>query len=514
MTVSRRETLGFLAALGALTGAPALSQDSETASDFGLDLGAPGPFGPDTVKDLARSLATQPYKAPPKVPQDWLDLTYDQYKSIWFDTRNALWRDTDKPLRLEFFPAGLYFPSPIHVHAVENGQAREVLFNWEAFDKTDKVPEMPITEAVGYSGFRLHGELLGPGNWQEYAVFQGASYFRAVGSGMFYGLSARGLSLNTGEPQGEEFPDFRQFWVETPAEGQGHTIIHALMDSPSVTGAYRFQIAKGETTLMKIDATLFPRTDLYHVGIAPGTSMFFFDETNRHRFDDFRPVVHDSDGLLIENGAGEILWRPLANPSTLQTSFFVDENPRGFGLIQRERDLHDFADLEAHYHQRPSLWVEPLGDWGKGAVQLVEIPTDREIYDNIVAYWRPEAPLATGGEYDFSYRLYWCWEPPLHKDVSKVLNTRMGSRWYGDRVVTVDFAPHTMLPLDPEEVTIHISANTGEISSGILQRNPETGGLRLGFSYDPGEATAMEMRAQLLVGDKPVTEVWLYRWTA
>ena len=512
MSVSRRKAMAILAAFGAVSGTRGFAQDDEF--DFGLDLGEAKPFDENTVKDMARALAAEPYAAPPKVPQEWLDLSYDAYKSIWFDTRNALWRNEDKPLRLEFFPAGLYFPSPIHVHTVEGGETREILFNWDAFDKTDKVPDLPVNEAVGYSGFRLHGELLGEDNWQEYAVFQGASYFRAVGKDMFYGLSARGLALKTGDPDGEEFPDFRQFWVETPEAGQGYTVIHALLDSPSVSGAYRIQIAKGETTLMKVDATLFPRVDLPHVGIAPGTSMFFFDETNRHRFDDFRPAVHDSDGLLIENGAGELLWRPLANPTTLQTSYFVDQNPRGFGLVQRERDLAKFADLEAHYQDRPTLWVEPVGEWGDGAVQLVEIPTDREIYDNIVAYWRPAAPLVAGQEHAFSYRLYWCNQPPLHADLAKVLNTRMGHRWYGDRVVTVDFAPHTKLPADPEGVTIHVSSDVGTVSAGILQHNPETGGLRLGFSYDPGEATAMEMRAQLIVGDVPASEVWLYRWTA
>ena len=360
MTVSRRKALAMLSALGALSGTRGFAQDDEL--EFGLDLGEAKPFGPDTVKEMARELASKPYAPPPKVPQEWLDLTYDEYKSIWFDTRNALWRDEDKPLRLEFFPAGLYFPSPIHVHAVEDGQAHDILFNWDAFDKTDKVPDMPINDAVGYSGFRLHGELLGEDNWQEYAVFQGASYFRAVGKDMFYGLSARGLALKTGDPDGEEFPDFRQFWVETPEAGQGYTVIHVLLDSPSVSGAYRIQIAKGETTLMKVDMTLFPRVDLDHVGIAPGTSMFFFDETNRFGFDDFRPAVHDSDGLLIENGAGEVLWRPLANPSALQTSFFVDQSPRGFGLVQRERDIAKYADLEAHYQDRP----DPLGRTHRG----------------------------------------------------------------------------------------------------------------------------------------------------
>ncbi|MEO0911879.1 MAG: glucan biosynthesis protein G [Pseudomonadota bacterium] len=482
----------------------------------GLGLGPEEPFSPDRVVERARALAAEAYKEPPQVPPEWLDISYDQYRAIWFDTRNALWNDTDRPARLEFFAPGLYFPSPVEMHAVseDGATASQIAFALEAFDKTDKFPDLPITDAVGYSGLRIHGEIEKPGVFQEYAVFQGASYFRAVAKGQVYGLSARGLAVNTAGSETEEFPAFRAFWIEAPAPGATEVTVHALLDSPSVAGAYRFVISPGERTVMDVEATLFPRETLEHVGIAAGTSMFLFDETNRTKFDDFRPAVHDSDGLLIENGAGERLWRPLANPGKLQVSSFVDDNPKGFGLMQRPRDLADYADLEAHYHNRPGLWVTPGEDWGKGSVTLVEIPADKEIYDNVVAYWRPREAMVAKGEYRFNYRLDWCDAAPIVMNRAPVLNTRMGAREGGGRIATVDFADHGAIPQDLDKVTRHISSNRGKVSKGILQRNPETGGVRLGFSFTPPENRSMELRAQLLVEGRTISEVWLYRWTA
>ena len=397
---------------------------------------------------------------------------------------------------------------------MSDGSARRVEFDFAVFDTTDQLPDLPMDETLGYSGLRFLGELEKPGVFQEYSVFQGASYFRAIGKGHIYGLSARGIALNTGAPEGEEFPEFRKFWIERPDPGSGEVILHCLLDGPSVAGAYRFRIMPGATTVMDVEATLFPRVPLENVGVAAETSMFFFDQTNRHRFDDFRPAVHDSDGLMIRNGAGEHIWRPLANPTSLQISSFVDDNPQGFGLMQRARRFSDFADLQAKYHRRPGLWVEPGEDWGPGAVTLVEIPTDREIYDNIVAYWRPREALAAGQGHRFTYRLHWCSDAPVARDRAHVLNTHMGKGFSTRRVAAIDFAPHPMTPRDPGEITPHVSTNRGEVTGGILQMNPETGGLRLDFGFEPPEERGMELRAQLVLPDgKPVSEVWLYRWT-
>ncbi|MHA6265076.1 glucan biosynthesis protein [Arenibacterium sp. CAU 1754] len=471
-------------------------------------------FSHDTVVEQARRRAADLYQPRPEVPQAWRDLTYEQYKSIWFRHDAALWRGSDTPYEVDFFHPGLYFPRAIHVNTVQEGMAQPVPFDLADFDRTDKVPALPVDDTLGFSGLRLRTELTEPGRKNEFCVFQGASYFRAIGFDQIYGLSARGLALKTADPMGEEFPEFTDFWLETPRPGQRNLVLHALLDSPSVTGAYRFDITPGPACVIEVQATLFPRVDLTHVGLGPLTSMFLFDETNRTRFDDFRPAVHDNDGLMILNGAGEVLWRPLANPKQLQVSSFVDTSPRGFGLMQRARHIGDFADLEALYHKRPGVWVEPHGDWGQGAVTLVEIPADQEIYDNIVAYWRPQTPLATGQRHDIAYRLTWGAQAPVETGLPRVINTRTGARLKGGRIVTIDFESDPAFDAGPDAITAHISSPHVETSAGVLQRNPETGGLRLAFSFDPGDRPLVELRAQLRRDGTPASEVWLYRWTA
>lgn len=471
-------------------------------------------FDPADIVARAEAMAQRAYRPRPTIPEDWRNLSYELYKSIWFRPPDALWQDEDRPYAVDFFHPGLYFPRGLTIHEVRDGMDMAVPFDLSKFDKTDKVPDLTIDDTLGYSGFRLRTELSEPGIRNEFCVFQGASYFRAIGAGQIYGLSARGLAIGTASPQGEEFPDFTEFWLETPKPGEKHITVHALLDSPSVTGAYRFVILPGETCEMDVTATLFPRKRLNNVGLGPLTSMFFFDGTNRHRFEDFRPAVHDNDGLMIVNGMGEHLWRPLANPKTLQISSFSDRNPRGFGLMQRSRKFSDFADLQAHYHKRPGLWVEPQGDWGQGSVVLVEIPTDREIYDNIVAYWRPTEDLQPGERYDFQYRLTWCNDPPPALELPRVTDTLLGKHNESDAyVVKIDYVADPM-HADPEALTIHLHSNQMEIGPGRLERNPETGGLRLGFDFDPGDLPLVEIRAQLRLDGKMASEVWLYRWTA
>lgn len=473
------------------------------------------PFGPETVVEMARALSVEPFGLRPSVPEPWRTLTYDEYRKIWFNTSKAIWEGTDLPFRMDLFHPGLYFPRAVEVDVVLDDTANRLAFDYALFDKTDDAPDLPIDETMGYSGLRLRHKFPGEANYREFAVFQGASYFRAIGAAQNYGLSARGLALKTGDAEGEEFPDFTRMWVEAPVMGDDAIVVHALLDSPSVAGAYRFVIRPGEACTMDVTATLFPRVDLDHVGIAPLTSMFLYDETNRPRFDDFRPAIHDSDGLLIWNGLGEMLWRPLANPVQLQISSFVDDTPRGFGLMQRANKLSDFADLEANYHLRPSLWIEPGEDWGRGVVRLVEIPSDKEIYDNIVAYWRPRDPIVAGSEAQFSYRMTWGDAAPQRRDVARVLNTHMGRNFNRDRwLAAIDFAQHPALDGDLSEISIQVSSGSADVSEGILQRNPETGGARLAFTFDPGDRRAAEMRAQLRKDGTTVSEVWLYRWTA
>lgn len=509
--LSRRTLLSWIGGMSALGLTPAWGQ--EAAERAGMTLGAPSAFDPAMVVARARALGAAAYVLPPPVSQDWLDLSYDAFRGIWFDTRHTLFRGSPGAVQAEFFVAGLYFPHKIGLNAVEKGQSREIAFELRAFDVTDQFPALP-EDGTGFAGFRLLGELVAEDRFQEYAVFQGASYFRAIGRGLAYGISARGLALNTAGDGPEEFPVFRDFWIEAAEPDATTVIVHALLDSPSVAGAYTFRITKGETTVIEVASHLFPRVDLATAGIAPGTSMFLFSDINRTRFDDFREAVHDSDGLLMLNGAGEALWRPLTNPRAVEVSAFGDTAPRGFGLMQRARQPGDYNDLVAHYERRPSLWVEPLGDWGPGAVMLVEIPTDKEINDNIVAFWRPAAPLIAGQEHRFDYRLHWSATAPVEGVVAPVIHSRTGARVFEEgRIFSIDYAAHPALGSDPDLIEARISTSAGEISAQLLQVNPATGGMRLDFTLK-GDAPVAELRAELWRNGRPVAEVWLNRWVA
>ena len=507
--LSRRHLLALMGGLSSLGLAPAWAEG--TPERAGMTLGAPEPFAPAMVIDRARALAAAPHVPPPPVAQAWLDLSYDDFRGIWFDTRHALFRGEPGAVQAEFFVAGLYFPHRIGLNAVSDGQQRPITFELRTFDTTDRFPALP-EDGTGFAGFRLLGELVAPDRFQEYAVFQGASYFRAIGRDQAYGLSARGLAIDTAINGPEEFPVFRDFWIEAADPGAPTAVVHALLDSPSVAGAFTFRITKGATTVMEVTSHLFPRVDIATAGIAPGTSMFLFSDINRTRFDDFREAVHDSDGLLMLNGAGEMIWRPITNPRALEVSAFADTSPRGFGLMQRARQPGDYNDLVAHYERRPSLWVEPLGDWGPGAVMLVEIPTDKEINDNIVAFWRPAAPLAAGTEHRFDYRLHWTAAAPVEGLVAPVTHTRTGARIFEDgRIFTIDYGAHPALGTDPALIEPRVSASSGEVSSTLVQLNPATGGMRLDFTLR-GQAPVTELRAELWRAGRPVAEVWLNRW--
>ena len=555
-TQTRRTVLqgaaGMLTAFGMPAGIARAATDSGRHVPFPLPLSEPVPFSREGLIAQVRALAAKPYTAPPKVPQAWRDLTYDQYRRIEFKHDSAVWYDGADGMALEFMPPGLYFEEAVEIFVGDgDGAMRQVVFDPRAFRFRSGVPDLPVDETVGFSGIRLLGTHTLGAPRSEFAVFQGASYFRAIGWGQTYGLSARGLALGTASEEGEEFPAFRKFYIEDASDKTTTMRVHAVLDGPSVAGLYTFEIAhphdfgdsRLRATVMDVRANLFPRRDLSVVGIAPLTSMYLFGPTTPARFDDFRPAVHDSQGLLMDNGAGERLWRPLANPGALQVSSFVDENPRGFGLVQRERDFAAYQDLEANYHDRPSLWVAPRGDWGRGAVTLVEIPADREIFDNIVAFWRPREPLAAGAEHELAYELRWgaqsgpeSWRihPWSSQKDLPVAATRIGARpSFGTqakpgRLVVIDYGrgrgevlPDTEGQLGPAEswrewldsVDVHVSSNGAPVSKGIVQRNRETGSVRLAFHFDPGTRTSVELRAQLMRQGRRISEVWLYRWT-
>jgi glucans biosynthesis protein len=366
------------------------------------------PFDYAWLKGQAHKLAGNPFLPSQDVqPPAMAKLSYDQFQSLRFRADHALWGNAGLEFRLQFFHVGRTFTEAVRLYEIVDGQAREIVYDpaMFEFDKAGIDPKL-MRDHVGFAGFRVQFVT----DWRDdVAAFLGASYFRAVGGDTRqYGLSARALAVDTAFPRPEEFPRFTSFWFERPQKDSGTLTIYALMDSPSIAGALRFQLVPGGTMVMDIDSALYPRKPIERLGVAPLTSMFFYGENDRRGANDWRPEIHDSDGLSMWTGAGEWIWRPLTNPGQLHFSSLLDENPRGFGLLQRDRNFDHYQDDGVYYDRRPSLWVEPKpGGWGKGSVQLVEIPTVDETFDNIVAFWNPAEKPKAGQELLFGYRLHW-----------------------------------------------------------------------------------------------------------
>ena len=490
---------------------PALAQDNKDNKQDKPD--KPAPFEAASARAIARDLAQKPYRPPDnKLPDALKDLTYDRYRMIRFQPDHALWRGDGLPFQLQFFHRGFYYENRVDIFEVKDGLATPIVYSPAMFSFGDQ-PVPDIKGNLGFAGFRIHGPINRPDYFDEIGVFLGASYFRAVAKGLTYGLSARGLSLNTADPKGEEFPNFRTFWVERPAKGASSLVVHALLDSESAAAAFRFTIRPGETTIYDVEATLFPRVQIDQIGLGSLTSMYFFGANDRGGVDDFRPEVHDSDGLSIQNGGGEQIWRPLNNPADLQVSAFIDNNPRGFGLMQRQRDFRTYQDLEARYEKRPSAFVEPIGDWGEGAVNLVEIPTTTEINDNIVSFWRPRSPTRAKGEYAYTYRIHWGTHVPKPLPQALTVATRVGGGKDETRLIVIDFAGDNLKTVPPVDIRASVWSDRGKVQNVVSHPNPESGGIRVSFQLAPGGEKAVELRVQLMRGDDPLSEVWMDRWT-
>ena len=475
-------------------------------------------FSRQWLESRAAALANSAY-APRSMAADnpLRALDYDQYRRIVFNPAAAIWRSESVPYQLQLFHPGWLHTEPVDIFLMDNGLARRLPFATSVFDYHPSLDPVAAEDAGGYAGFRIHTPINTPARYEEFLVFLGASYFRAVGRNQFYGLSARGLAVNTVGSGGEEFPRFTAFWIEKPAPESQQIRVHALLDSRSVTGAYHFLVKPGDTTRLDVEATLFPRQELTRFGIAPLTSMFLFDSTNRDRYDDFRHAVHDSDGLFIVQANGERVWRPLANPVQLQVSAFGSSTPAGFGLLQRHQDFGDFNDAEARYDKRTSLWIEPLEDWGAGHVELVEIPTGEEINDNIVAYWQPAEALQAGNSYRFRYRMHWGQESPGLQRQGRVVDTATGAVDGSDeRVFVIDYSGGELIQdvtSDPDAMAITATTSAGRITdvSGTLVE--ATGHYRVYIKLEPGDTELAELRVTLNVGGRPWGETWLYRWT-
>lgn len=476
-----------------------------------------GGFDFSTLKNRAQNLAVLPYTPTDQsLPEELQLFDYDDMRNVRFDPKSAIWRMERLPFQAQFIHRGGKQVGRIKVNYIENGQVEPILFSKNLFNYSQVKLTGTLPEDLGFNGFRLHYPLNSQEYLDEVIVFQGASYFRALGRGLHYGLSARGLAINVVGDTPEEFPEFTEFWIEKPDHRANKIKIYALLNSPSLVGAYEMVLSPDHDTVMNIRAALFSRNVVTGLGIAPLTSMFWFGEHCKSRHNDFRPEVHDSDGLLIRTGADEWLWRPLSNEGRIKVSCFSDSSPRGFGLLQRDRDFSNYEDLETFYQNRPSAWVEPGPGWGRGEIRLVELSTGTEYADNIVAYWMPSEPLTPEKPLEFSYKLHWFSDNPALPPLSRTLATRIGeaTEYPGAKKFVLDFSNHPSLDRNnPDKVKPVISLTNGNLKGKHLQRNDFGNSWRVFFDVEPVDKTKpVEMRCFLQSDDLPRSETWTYFW--
>ncbi|MDP0500648.1 MAG: glucan biosynthesis protein G [Verrucomicrobiota bacterium JB022] len=472
----------------------------------------------DYVSQIAEQKAKEPFKEYPKAPDYLKELDYDAYRDIRFNSRRALWREEGLPFRIEFFHPGQFFQDIVKINEFTASHVQEIRFVSDLFDygRNDRLADR-IPRPQGYAGIRVLYPINNPDVYDEVGVWLGASYFRVLGRNQHWGLSARGLALNTGLDIGEEFPVFREFWLGKPQAGDTALTVYALLDSPSVSGAYKFVLTPGEMTTVDVRCRLFFRSEMPEVGITPFSSMYYFGENSFDPPTDFRPEVHDSDGIYIETGSGERIWRPFVNEARNRTSIFsLEGTPKGFGVMQRDRDFRNYQDIEAHYHQRPSVWVEPKSDWGPGSVRVWEFLTDSETADNVAAFWTPKTPPVPNEAFELAYRLYWMM--PHRNQDGFVSATRVGDSAFKEGIVefVVDFQGKALEELPPvtEIEGIVTVEKDAELVEKIVQKNPYTNGWRLILHVrkNKPEAGTAEMRAYLRQGEETLTETWSYQW--
>jgi len=474
-------------------------------------------FGFDDVAARAQQLANEPYRdTTGQVPEWLLKITYDQWRDIRFRPDHALWRERQLPFQVQFFHPGLYYDRTVAVNVIDGSAIHPVELSPEQFDYGKNRFGTKVPRNIGYAGFRIHYPLNRPDYHDELIVFLGASYFRAVGRQQVYGLSARGLAIDTVASTPEEFPHFREFWLQQPEPAATSLVVYALLDSRSVTGAYRFEIVPGDRTIVKVMLRIFLRRPVTKLGIAPLTSMFFHGENTLQPIVDFRPEVHDSDGLLLHFDSGEWLWRPLENPKTTQVNTFQMQSPRGLGLIQRDRNFDHHLDLETRTDLRPSVWIDTAGDWGAGHVELMQLPTTTDIHDNIVSYWVPQQQPKPQEPLSVAYTMTWYGDDASRPPGGRVVSTRRdwGTLENVHRFV-LDFEGPTVTALPADQaprgvVSVAGGKEAGEVLDQHLVKNPVSGGWRLTFQVRPNRWAPLELRAFLERDGKALTETWSY----
>lgn len=497
-------------------------------------LGPAAPFSFERLVAHAEERSKTPFQAPPAPPAEVLErIDYDAHGKLKYKPDHALFAAGPGSYPVTFFHLGRYFKSPVRMYLVQAQKsgpslAREVEYDESYFEMPQDSPARELPDGSGFAGFRLQESRLGnqeklPWQTNDWIAFLGATYFRAIGELYQYGLSARAIAIDVAEAQTpEEFPIFTHFYIEAPQSKDQGVTVYGLLDGPSVVGAVRFVLWRQKGVVMEVSQSLFLRRDVRRLGLAPLTSMYWFSEKSREQtVSDWRPEVHDSDGLAIWTGTGEHIWRPLNNPPRTTTSSFVDDNPRGFGLLQRDRGFDHYLD-GVHYERRPSLWVEPMHGLGRGSVQLVEIPTDDEVHDNIVAMWVPEAPARAGSKYELRYRLHWLADEPFPSERARMTSVRTGRggepgkpRPPGVRkfVVEVVGGPLATLPhgIIPEPV---LWSSRGAFSNVFAEAVPNdvAGHWRVQFDLIAAGTEPVELRLYLRHAGQALSETWLYQW--
>ena len=477
----------------------------------------------DVVKQRAAELARRPWVKPSSADHAELAaIDYENFQNIHYRPDRCVYvGGAANRQPVQFFHRSKLFTERVRVHAVETSKAREIDYSADMFD-TKLSPLLASAQDVpGFAGFRV----MAPDLKTDWLSFLGASYFRTSAPLNQYGISARGIAINTGQATPEEFPCFVEFWLEAPEAGADSLVVHALLDGPSLTGAYRIRVGKpgsGDGPLaMDVELELNPRVDVAHFGVAPFSSMFWYGKTYRNQSVDWRPEIHDSDGLAVALADGEHIWRPLNNPPRLVESAFPAGALRGFGLMQRARDFIHYLDDGIFYERRPSVWVEPRQGFERGSVRLFEIPTDDETNDNIVAYWSPEEPLRAGVRRRFSYRLSWVEDMPLAGVLAKTTATLSGmggvpgiKRPPGVRKFVIDFQGPSFKDLGREDgVELVVKASRGKISNAYnLPVAGQREHWRALFDIEVKGPEPVELTAKLVRGGRPLTETWVYQY--
>jgi glucans biosynthesis protein len=507
---TRRELLAAGLAAGALPLLPT------AAAAEGPDMGPPVPFSFEMLRDLAQSLAAAPY-AEPVVEDDALleSIDYDLHNQITYKADRMLWGDVPGAAKVRFFHPGRYFKLPVKIYDLKDGEARELEFSTDLFDMPADHPARKLTHA-GFAGFAV----MDPQAEHDWLAVLGASYFRTSGYSGQFGMSARGLAIDSGGPGPEEFPRFSRFWLEEAPEGG--LVIYALLESPRATGAYRMATAHRDGVFQDIEAALFLRGDVARLGIAPLTSMFWYGKNNHFVGPDWRPEIHDSDGLEMQLASGERIWRPLNNPPRVMVNSFRADNVRGFGLAQRERSFEQYQDDGVFYEKRATVWVEPQGDWGEGSVMLVELSTNDEIHDNIGAFWNPLAPAAAGSRYDLRYKVDWVKDSP-EQTVARFIATRIGiggvpgqSRPANQVKFVLDLDGKGLEGLDRTSgVEAVVESSRGALSLIYAFPIATTDRWRVTFDLDVGPPEQpddpIDLRLYLRRNDEAMSETWIYQ---